>query len=134
LESIFKVDREVFGADRSFLLQSLHADSPDFTTGIWNAGLIQGYAMGRRGSFADHLGPWMARDASSAGELLEAFLARSSREMQVADCLKANTIAGGLLRSFGFSCSRSLTRMYRGSNDYSGRPELLCAILGPEFG
>jgi hypothetical protein len=52
----------------------------------------------------------------------------------VVDYLKSNAIAGGLLKTLGFSYSRALTRMYRGSNNHPGRPELLCAILGPEFG
>jgi len=134
LASIFEGDKESFGADRSFLLKSLHADAPEFTTGIWNARVMEGYALGRRGSFADHLGPWMARNTVAACNLLETFLARSSREAVVVDSLKSNTVAGELLMSFGFTYSRPLTRMYRGSNDYPGRPELLCAILGPEFG
>ena len=134
LEAICKADQEVFGAERSFLLKSLHEDAPDFGSGIWNAGLIEGYAFGRRGSFADHFGPWMARDAGTAGQLLETFLARSLREFVVVDCLKSNAAAGALLRTSGFSYSRLLTRMYRGSNDHPGRSEVLCAILGPEFG
>jgi GNAT superfamily N-acetyltransferase len=134
LESICKADREIFGAERSFLLKSLHENAPELSAAIWNAGLIEGYAFGRRGSFADHFGPWMARDASAAGQLLETFLAQSSREFVVVDYLKSNASAGDLLRSFGFSYSRLLTRMYRGSNEHPGRSELLCAILGPEFG
>jgi GNAT superfamily N-acetyltransferase len=134
LQSIFEADKEIFGADRNFLLKSLHEDAPKFTRGIWNAGVIEGYALGRPGSFADHLGPWMSKDAGTARHLLEAFLAHSSREIQIVDCLKSNTIAGGLLKSFGFNYSRPLTRMCRGSNDHPGRSDLLCAILGPEFG
>ena len=134
LEPICEADQEVFGADRSYLLRSLHGDAPEFTAGILKAGQIEGYGFGRRGSFADHLGPWMARDASTASTLLEAFLKHSSREFVVVDYLKSNSIGADLLRSFGFSYSRSLTRMYRGSNDHPGRSELLCAILGPEFG
>jgi len=134
LESIFAADRESFGADRSFLLKSLHADATEFTAGIWNAGVIEGYVLGRRGSFADHLGPWMARNTKTACTLLETFLAKSPREVVVVDSLKSNAVAGELLRSFGFSVSRGLTRMYRGRNHHPGRPELLCAILGPEFG
>jgi GNAT superfamily N-acetyltransferase len=134
LESICKADQEVFGADRSFLLESLHEDAPEVTAGIGNDGPIEGYAFGRRGSFADHLGPWMARDAGTARRLLETVLAHSSREFVVVDYLKSNAIAGGLLKTFGFSYSRSLTRMCRGSNEHPGRSELLCAILGPEFG
>jgi GNAT superfamily N-acetyltransferase len=134
LDSIFEADKESFGADRSFLLKSLHRDAPEFTMGIRNAGAIEAYALGRRGSFADHLGPWMARNTTAACSLLEAFLARSPREVVVVDSLKSNAVARQLLMSFGFSYSRGLTRMYRGRNDHPGRPELLCAILGPEFG
>jgi GNAT superfamily N-acetyltransferase len=134
LESILKTDREVFGANRGFLLQSLHDDAPDFTMGIWNDGILEGYALGRRGSFADHLGPWVAANGRSARRLLEEFLARSSRETVLVDCLKSNTNACELLPSFGFSYSRPLTRMYRRSNHCPGRTDILCAILGPEFG
>ena len=134
LESICEVDRQVFGADRRGLLKSLHEDAPELTVGILKAGALAGYALGRRGSFADHLGPWMASDPDTARQLLEAFLAVSSRETQIADCLNAHAAAADLLKSFGFSYSRPLIRMFRGSNDYPGRPELLCAILGPEFG
>ena len=134
LESVFDADKETLGADRSFLLKSLHRDAPEFTMGIWNEGVIEGYALGRRGSFADHLGPWMARNVTTACSLLETFLARSRREVVVVDRLKSNAAAIDLLMSFGFSRSRTFTRMYRGRNDHPGRPELLCAILGPEFG
>ena len=134
LETICKFDREIFGADRGFLLKSVHADAPDFTVGILHSGRLEGYAFGRRGSFADHLGPWMATDASTARQLLETFFAHSSREIQVVDCLNSRSFAGDLLKSSGFSYTRPLIRMFRGSNDYPGRPELLCSILGPEFG
>jgi GNAT superfamily N-acetyltransferase len=134
LESISRMDREVFGADRSTLLRSLHEESPHLTMGLWNDGALQGYTFGRRGSFADHLGPWMASGAASGGRLLEEFLVRSSREVLVVDCLKANAAAGEMLRTSGFSYSRILTRMYRGPNTHAGNPDALCAILGPEFG
>ena len=85
-------------------------------------------------SFADHLGPWMAEDSAAARPLLHGFLARSSRETLIVDCLTANAVALELLRTSGFSYARTLTRMVRGPNDYPGKPDTLCAILGPEFG
>jgi len=134
LDSILKTDREIFGADRSFLLESLDQDAPVFTLGVCDSGVLRSYGLGRRGLFADHLGPWMANDRPAARDLLGLFLARSSRETIVVDGLKSNNIAGDLLRLFGFTYSRPLTRMYRGPNKYRGRPDVLCAILGPEFG
>jgi GNAT superfamily N-acetyltransferase len=134
LETICKRDREIFGADRGVLLKSLYEDAPELTRALVDSGRVAGYAFGRRGSFADHLGPWIAIKAGVARHLLEEFLASSTRKMQIADCVTAHPEARDLLQSFGFSYSRPLTRMYRGSNDYPGRPELVCAILGPEFG
>ncbi len=60
LESILKLDQDVFGADRSFLLNSLRDSSPNLAIGAWSNGLPQGYTFGRSGLFADQLGPWMA--------------------------------------------------------------------------
>lgn len=132
--SIFEIDRQAFGADRSSLLSSIHRDAPQFSLFVPPDDKVQGYSFGRSGTFADHLGPWMARDVSSARRLLETFLARSSRENLFVDWLKANAVAGDLLKSAGFTYSRTLTRMYRGRNAFPGQPEMLCSILGPEFG
>jgi len=133
-ETICELDREIFGADRRALLTSLHDDAPEFTRVITASGEVAGYAFGRRGSFADHLGPWVATRTGVARHLLEEFLASSSRAMQIADCVAAHAEARDLLQTFDFAHTRPLTRMCRGSNLYPGRPELVCAILGPEFG
>jgi GNAT superfamily N-acetyltransferase len=134
LEMILAEDREVFGSDRSQLLKSLRQSAPEFTGAVWENATLRGSAFGRRGSFADHLGPWMAKDADAASELLKSFIARSRREVLLVDRLKSNIIAGDLLRSMGFEYSRPLTRMYLGANQHPGRTENLCAIVGPEFG
>ena len=133
-EQIFKVDRELFGADRGFLLRGLCEDAPEFATAVWDEDLSHGYAFGRRGLFADHLGPWMARTRAEAENLLQSFLAKSSRETVIVDCMKSNSMAVELLRNCGFTPSRPLTRMVRGPNVYPGKPASFCAILGPEFG
>lgn len=134
LEHVLKADREAFGADRSSLLRSMHKEAPQFTDGMWNAGGMEGYAFGRKGSFADHLGPWIAKDAETARRMLEGFLSRSAREIVVTDFVKANPFVEDLVKSFGFEYSRPLTRMFRGRNADAGRPELVCSITGPEFG
>jgi GNAT superfamily N-acetyltransferase len=134
LSEIVAYDRDVFGADRSALLRALHRDRSDLTLAVRSGRYMQGYAFGRHGRFADHLGPWMARDADSAEKLLRDFLERSSRDTVIADALKSNAAAGETLHSAGFTVTRPLTRMYRGPNRFPGKPESLCAILGPEFG
>jgi len=134
LALIFAMDRDVFGADRSFLLRSLQDEAQDFAMCITEQGTPQGYAFGRRGAFADHLGPWMAQCRTAAEKLLHEFLTRSTRETLLVDCLTPNPFAIELLRACGFGQARILTRMYRGPNAHPGNPDSLCAIAGPEFG
>src|SRR5271170_3818941 len=134
LARISELDRERFGADRSFLLRSLSERSPEFTIVTQEPGFPPSYAFGRQGLFADHLGPWSADSHAAAEEILQAFLHRSSRETVIVDSMKSNSMAIELLAAHGFSCARPLTRMVRGPNPHPGRPDSLCAILGPEFG
>jgi hypothetical protein len=95
---------------------------------------VNGFALGRKGSQADHLGPWVASNALAAREVLEGFLLRSPRQVVFVDVVGDNPWAPALLAANGFRFSRSLTRMYRGENSHPGRPDFVCAILGPEFG
>jgi GNAT superfamily N-acetyltransferase len=134
VEEIIQADREVFGADRGALLNSLHHEAPALALASKSRGKLQGYALGRRGSRADHLGPWVAGDEAAAGSLLAEFLRRSGRDTIFVDLMKSNLWACELAHSTGFEFSRHLTRMYRGPNHYPGRPEGVCGILGPEFG
>ena len=134
LQPLLKLDREIFGADRSDLLQSVADAAPNLVQIARDGDMVHGYALGRRGSLADHLGPWVATNARAAREVFEGFLHRTEREVVFVDVVRDNRWAPALLAAKGFKFSRTLTRMYRGENAYPGRPELLCAILGPEFG
>jgi GNAT superfamily N-acetyltransferase len=134
LSHAFDFDRQAFGADRSGLLRSFNDHAPDLTSITLEGGQLTGYAFARRGLFADHMGAWMARDHETAQTTLSEFLQHSARDTVIIDALKSSTIAGELLRKHGFSPARLLTRMYRGPNSHPGKPESLCAILGPEFG
>jgi predicted N-acetyltransferase YhbS len=134
LESLLEWDLEVFGADRSALLRSLHLNAPEFTIAISKPGELRGYAFGRRGLCSDHFGPWVAQDPDAARDLLGRFISQSGRDSVIADCFKPHPFASGLLRSAGFEFSRSLTRMVRGTSQTPGDINALYAILGPEFG
>ena len=134
IEQLLRGDRELFGADRSFLLHSLRAEAPEFALVVRQDGAPESFAFGRRGRFADHLGPWMAANRAAAEKILHEFLARSSSDTLIVDYLTSNPFAADLLAGCGFAPSRPLTRMVRGPNAYPGRPDAFCAILGPEFG
>ena len=133
-DQAFVLDKQLFGADRGFLLRSIAEEAPEFAMAVSEGELLRSYAFGRHGLFADHLGPWMASTRTAAERILQRFLAESSRETLVVDCMKSNSLAVELLRGCGFAPSRPLTRMVRGPNVYPGRPDLFWAILGPEFG
>jgi len=134
IEDVLRIDREIFGANRSALLRSLAQEAPHLALSEQQGGKITGYSFGRLGSRADHMGPWVAHSKDAAERLLNLFLFRSSRELIFVDCLRLNPWAVQLVKSLGFEFSRPLTRMYRGTNEYAGQIERLCASLGPEFG
>ena len=134
IEEILRIDRDIFGANRSGLLYSLAQEAPHLALLDQQEGKNTGYSFGRLGSRADHMGPWVARDEDVAERLLNLFLIRSSRELIFIDCLRLNPWAVPLVKARGFELSRPLTRMFRGTNRYAGQIELLCASLGPEFG
>ncbi len=133
-EPLLEFDHLVFGADRSVLLRSLARSAPELVSIHRSGGAVEGFALGRQGSLADQLGPWAAANAAAARAVFDDFLRRSRRPVVFVDVLRDNAWAPALLAANGFQFSRSLTRMYRGENAHPGRPDLLGAILGPEFG
>lgn len=134
LAKVLPLDGEVFGADRSLLLRGLSESAPEFLQVLMGPAGVTGYALGRHGSHSDQLGPWVAPDESAAAQMLHTFLARSISESMVVDCLKSNFWARRALATRGFEFARPLTRMHRGADLHPGRPEMVCGILGPEFG
>jgi len=134
LDSVLQLDRDVFGVDRAALLGSLARDAPELVQVESDPSGVVGYTLGRHGSLADQLGPWVATSAAGAERLLDGFLHRSTAGRVFVDCVSPNTWASPLVRSRGFEHSRLLTRMYCGANDHPGRPEQQGGCLGPEFG
>jgi GNAT superfamily N-acetyltransferase len=132
--AVLAIDRDIFGADRSSVLRSIAIAAPELVVLAPQGGSLEGYALGRKGSLADHLGPWIARNARAARELLWNFLERSRRDVILVDVLTDHPWARILANEKGFDLSRPLTRMYRGENRHPGRADLVYAILGPEFG
>jgi hypothetical protein len=90
IETHLEMDREVFGADRSALLRSLAGSAPELVTITRPGGAVKGFALGRKGSQADHLGPWVAATAWAAREVFEGFLVRSRRQVVFADVVRDN--------------------------------------------
>jgi GNAT superfamily N-acetyltransferase len=134
MNDVLRLDRQLFGVDRGELLRSLAVDAPELAVVIREGTEIIGYAFGRHGGRADHLGPWMARDGEAAARVLDTCLERSERPLVYVDCIGDNPWALRIAEARGFQLSRALTRMCRGANLFPGTTKYLGAIVGPEFG
>jgi GNAT superfamily N-acetyltransferase len=119
------LDGQAFGADRSTLLEKL---APH---GAWSAG--DGFAMGRAGTQAAYFGPCISRTPTAARDLLRAFLETRALQPVYWDILATNPAAAELAREHGFTRSRELLRMVRGSS-LPQDGSLVFAIAGFEFG
>jgi GNAT superfamily N-acetyltransferase len=133
-ERTLELDRALFGADRRELLRSFEGEAPELALEIADTRAVHGYAFGRHGTQADHLGPLMARDSSAAARLLDAFLDRSTRALIYVDCFVDRPWTRSLLEERGFRISRPLVRMCRGTHPPPPAGGDLLAIAGPEFG
>ena len=131
---VLKLDHVVFGADRSFILERNFREGPEYACVIGNGSEITGYCMGRPGHIADQLGPVVANTKENAMQLLSFMLTKMRNKPLIVDAMKHTPEWISDLLSLGFVESRSLIRMFRGSNSYPGIPEKQFCILGPEFG
>jgi GNAT superfamily N-acetyltransferase len=135
VERICEWDREVFGADRSSLLVDLYRWGPAYAAVSRSGAEITGYMLGRAGTRAHYLGPWVAVPGSgAAGQLFGEVLERLGGAPVFVDICDGNGEALQSVRRAGFQPQRSLTRMFRGSNRFPGRHAWVCGIAGPELG
>ena len=134
LSEILALDRDVFGADRSKLLEMLITDaclSPIVSTSTDRK--LNGYAVARRGSNATYIGPLIARDAQSAEQILDCLLQQLSGEQIYVDLNTEFPGGGAILSAGGFNKQRDFDRMFFGkASDRTSR--LVFAIAGPELG
>ncbi len=134
LAAVFRLDREVFGADRQPVLDHLRESAPEYAFVIESAGQISGFAFGRHGFRAEHIGPVVARDAEAAGALVSASVCSHSGTPFLLDATEHSPTWQRWLAAAGFRKERAFMRMFRGHPPQTGRPELQFAIAGPEFG
>ena len=131
---LLKFDREVFGANRQSVLEWNFKGAPQYAFMAEKQGRIQGFCLGRPGYDFDQIGPIIANDANTAMQLLTSTLLQATDKPIVVDILTHTPGWVTFVSSLGFTGSRQLIRMYRGSNNHPGIPQKQFAILGPEFG
>ncbi len=134
LNAVMEWDREVFGADRSAILQRMYAAAAEFALVAGPPGAMEGYIFGRHGFNAEHLGPVVAKDEWVARRLLSASLAAHRGKRLLLDASLHSRAWCEWLESVGFREERPFIRMFRGANAFPGAIANQFAIVGPEFG
>jgi GNAT superfamily N-acetyltransferase len=133
-EGVLRLDREVFGADRGVVLSHLRESAPEYAWVTEWSGQIAGFALGRHGVRAEHVGPVVARDAEMAWVLASACVSANSEKPWLLDAPQHSDTWTSRLVAAGFRKERPFMRMFRGKRPEWGRPEAQFAIAGPEFG
>lgn len=130
---LIALDAEVFGADRTALLQSLARRLPQAALVAERQRRIAGFSLGRDGRVMAQLGPIVAADQDTAFALVTAMPSRVPGPvvLDVPDCHAA---LEHWLVARGFSAERPLTRMvYQRAIAFDDTARLF-AIAGPELG
>ncbi len=126
----FKLDREVFGADRSELLRSLAAGS--LTTRVADDG---SFGCCREGERATYLGPVTAATPEAGEKLVRELVAACPADRPVFwDLPDPNRAGTRLAQRLGFRPVRVLTRMWLGESALSADPMRMFGIAEPALG
>jgi GNAT superfamily N-acetyltransferase len=134
LRELFELDRRVFFADRSKLLESLIDESPISPVLVRDEkGTLVGYALARRGTTADYIGPVVTTDPAQVENLLDEMLRQLSGSSVYVDFNKECNVSSSVLSDRGFVKERDLIRMSAGRRSAKTSPFVI-AIAGPEIG
>jgi predicted GNAT family acetyltransferase len=134
LQQVIALDRLVFGADRTRLIESLVKEYPDKLGLMERNNLITGFALGRDGSKYHQIGPVMASSVMDAKMLIGGALKNLVNRQVVVDVLCDKREMISWLNALGFIEQRRFVRMYKGRNPFPGITGKQYLICGPEFG
>ena len=131
---ITALDGLFFGAERSFLVKSLIDEDSEKCWCVKKNGCITAFALGRKGTRYNQLGPVLASTPEEAKVLISHCLLLLIGQPVVLDILSDKKELFDWLESIGFTSQRYFVRMYLGTNPYPGKIENQFLICGPEFG
>jgi len=134
MPDIVKMDKLIFGADRSFLLNKLLADYPQKAYYVKRGKVTEGFLFGRDGSRFNYMGPLIATTEDNARQLISKALGSLNNQPVAIDVTEDKTDMISWLESLGFVKQRHFMRMYLGNNPYPGMVKNQYLISGPEFG
>ncbi|HEX9109940.1 MAG TPA: GNAT family N-acetyltransferase [Terriglobales bacterium] len=119
-------DLQVFGADRSQLLERLARRNPPFS-------VVRSYLFTRPGRQTAYLGPCVSDTSKTARTLIERALQTAGSSGWSWDLFPNNANAVAIAQDLAFAPTRRLLRMVRGK-DLQGKEEEIYAIAGFELG
>jgi GNAT superfamily N-acetyltransferase len=131
---ILKLDRAIFGADRSYLLKNLLDNLPDKAFYLKKGNNPEGFILGRDGTRFHYIGPVCALSQISARHLMLRTLKSLNNQPVAIDVLEAKEDFVIWLESIGFVKQRQFLRMYLNRNPYPGMIDTQYLISGPEYG
>jgi hypothetical protein len=134
VETVLGLDLEAFGADRSPVVAWACARSPALAWCATDEDGVAGYCLGREGDRAVHIGPVVARSATTACALVASAASSVPGKELMLDASTSPSAWTAALRGLGLREQRPFTRMYRAGTAPPGRPELTFAAFGPELG
>ena len=134
LPDIMMYDTPVFGADRSFILNSLYERNPEYVFIHSGGKSINGYCMGRSGSHYEQVGPVVAETETIARDLLIAAIKKCAHVDVVLDAFSDKPEWISFLDDIGFTMQRTFIRMCLGELKHPGNTGGQFAIAGPEIG
>jgi predicted N-acetyltransferase YhbS len=134
IQEIADLDKEVFGADRTDLIELILETYPDKALKLERDARIAAYCLRRDGVKHNHLGPVIALTTEDAKTLLAAAMSRLAGQAVVLDVPQKKKKFLKWLDSLGFQEHRTLVRMYYKNNYIPKQREREYAICGPELG
>ena len=134
VRDLFALDRIAFAADRSKLIEKLIDDACVPPVLLRAAdGTLNGYALARKGTNADYVGPVVAKGPQYIESLLDQVLSELPGRRVYIDFNTECGAGTSVLSDRGFVKERDLIRMSAGARAEKTLPFVI-AIAGPEIG
>ena len=131
---LLALDQRAFGVDRSRLINLLIDNSCAAPVILREKDRqMSGYALARRGTDADYIGPLITTKTEQAAGLLDGVLAQLSGRKIYIDLNSAFEMGANVLAERGLTKQRDLIRMSYGTRDHTAS-RFVFAIAGPEVG
>jgi hypothetical protein len=134
LPAVLEFDREVFGANRAFILEWLYNGAPELAFVVKEKEKVVGYCFGRYGHHFTQIGPVISTSVERAIQVATAAMRNVVKGPLIIEMLHHTPTWTKAVENLGFVERRRLIRMFKGLNAFPGLPQQQFAIAGPEFG